>query len=662
MLALTLMMALFIISAASGFSAIAAPAAGDMWPDGKGTKSDPYVITTAEQLNVVRDDLAAHYILGNDIDLTAFLAADKAGWQPIGASTAKASFTGSLDGDGYKITGLWIDRGNKKYMGLFGCATGATIKNLGLELATAGIKGAGETGGLAGKLEGGTIEGCYVKGSVNGGNCTGGLVGRQSDGGIIENCYFSGSVSGKEQSGGLVGSLSSSNIAGCYFSGNVSGNDQTGGLVGSQDCYDDKARSSISNCYASGNVSGDRGAGGLVGMQSDYSSITNCYATCDISGGDFTGGVVGWQVSFNRLSLTNCYFAGAVRGRDNPGGLVGRQDMMSSIIFRPTGSTIQSVVGPIKYSEPVGQTEPGVIDLQGCYRYESTTVNGKIVAESDKDSAPDKIHGGIKSVSELTTKDTYERNGWKFGASGPWYWDDGLFPKLNLGEEKNPFGFSFTIIYHLNDGMQQDGAPKSYIHGQALILPTPISVKGDHNFAGWYDNAAFTGNAINAITDSDTGDKEFWARWEDAAPDYPIIAKPTAATVLVNGKNVAFDAYNISGNNYFKLRDLAYVLFGTVKQFEIGWDAANNAISLSSGQPYSAVGGEMQGKGVGEKIPIPTRSKIYLDGTEVQFTAYTIEGNNYFKLRDIGQTFDFGVGWDATTNTITIDTSTGYGE
>jgi hypothetical protein len=51
----------------------------------------------------------------------------------------------------------------------------------------------------------------------------------------------------------------------------------------------------------------------------------------------------------------------------------------------------------------------------------------------------------------------------------------------------------------------------------------------------------------------------------------------------VNGQSVAFNAYNIDGNNYFKLRDLAYALNGTEKQFEVGWDGAANAISLTSG-------------------------------------------------------------------------------
>jgi hypothetical protein len=141
-----------------------------------------------------------------------------------------------------------------------------------------------------------------------------------------------------------------------------------------------------------------------------------------------------------------------------------------------------------------------------------------------------------------------------------------------------------------------------------------------------------------------------------------LTARPTASTVLVNGRAVAFDAYNISDNNYFKLRDLAYVLSGTEKQFEVGWDAAANAISLASGQPYTPVGGEMTGKGAGDKTPAATASTIRLDGAEIAFTAYNIDGNNYFKLRDVGRTFDFDVSWDGAANTITIETDKSYTE
>ena len=148
-------------------------------------------------------------------------------------------------------------------------------------------------------------------------------------------------------------------------------------------------------------------------------------------------------------------------------------------------------------------------------------------------------------------------------------------------------------------------------------------------------------------------------RIADNAPQ-SAIATPTSSKVMVDGKTIAFDAYLIDGNNYFKLRDVAQVLSGSDKQFEITWDGAKNAINLIPGQSYTSVGGELAAGSGANQTAIPTSSTIYLDGKQISLTAYTIQGNNYFKLRDLGQTFDFGVGWDGANNTVTIDTSAGY--
>jgi len=141
-----------------------------------------------------------------------------------------------------------------------------------------------------------------------------------------------------------------------------------------------------------------------------------------------------------------------------------------------------------------------------------------------------------------------------------------------------------------------------------------------------------------------------------------IYASPTTSRILVNGKAVEFDAYVINGNNYFKLRDFAQAVNNTEKNFEVTWDDTNKAINLISNKPYSPVGGELA-KGDGTvKVVTPNTSKIYKDGEEISLTAYTINGNNYFKLRDMAKAFDIGVDWDGQTNTVIIDTSKNYVE
>lgn len=139
-----------------------------------------------------------------------------------------------------------------------------------------------------------------------------------------------------------------------------------------------------------------------------------------------------------------------------------------------------------------------------------------------------------------------------------------------------------------------------------------------------------------------------------------ITAAPTASKVLVNGAAVEFDAYTINDNNYFKLRDVAKVVSGSEKQFEVTWNGTNNAIELVSAQPYTVVGGELaKGDGTAKNAVLNT-STVYKDGVVVELTAYTINGNNYFKLRDLGQSFDFNVSWDGANNCIVVNTAEGY--
>ncbi len=71
----------------------------------------------------------------------------------------------------------------------------------------------------------------------------------------------------------------------------------------------------------------------------------------------------------------------------------------------------------------------------------------------------------------------------------------------------------------------------------------------------------------------------------------------------INGKQVAFNAYSINDNNYFKLRDIAKVLSGTKKQFEVTWNGATKSIELKPNTAYTAVGGELAtGKAVGRPL------------------------------------------------------------
>ncbi len=141
-----------------------------------------------------------------------------------------------------------------------------------------------------------------------------------------------------------------------------------------------------------------------------------------------------------------------------------------------------------------------------------------------------------------------------------------------------------------------------------------------------------------------------------AVPAYAgVPATPTASKVTVNGEAKAFEAYNIKSNNYFKLRDIAYVLNGTDASFSVGWDGAANSIALVKGEAYAPTGSEMKVSGTKDiKDAVESTSAILIDGQKAALKAYTIKGNNYFKLRDLGTALDFNVGWDNASQTISI--------
>jgi len=146
----------------------------------------------------------------------------------------------------------------------------------------------------------------------------------------------------------------------------------------------------------------------------------------------------------------------------------------------------------------------------------------------------------------------------------------------------------------------------------------------------------------------------------DSVATDKAVAKPSTSAVLVDGKKISFDAYTISGSSYFKLRDLAAVLSGTGKQFDVTWDSTNKAINLISGKPYITVGGELTAGDGKSKIALLNKSKIHIDGISLTLRSYIINGNSYLKLRDIAKALNIGIAWDGKTNTISIDTSKIY--
>ena len=129
---------------------------------------------------------------------------------------------------------------------------------------------------------------------------------------------------------------------------------------------------------------------------------------------------------------------------------------------------------------------------------------------------------------------------------------------------------------------------------------------------------------------------------------------------MVDGSEVKFEAYNIQDNNYFKLRDIACVLSGTERQFEVSWDEKEAMVAIIPDAPYTKVGGELvPGDGITKAAQRGARNITYAQ-EPVELKAYNINGNNYFKLRDLGELIGFNVSWDGENNCVLIDSTMDY--
>ncbi len=347
-----------------------------LFAGGNGTEGNPYQISTAEQLQNLNKCLGSryqynHYVLNNDINLTSYLQGagnnGGAGWEPIGKFDNYNSFRGRFNGNGYKVSGLWINRPIEHHVGLFGCFEPEAIKlegdirNIGVEIdnVKGGVIGNGAVGGLVGSYSLGTISNSYAIGNVSGNGDVGGLVGENS-GGTISNSYAIGSVSGNE-GGGLVGK--GCTISNSYATGNVSGGYHVGGLVGA--VGEPRLGCTISSSYAAGNVSGDRDVGGLVGYN-DGGTISNSYATGSVSGSISVGGLVGSAGG----TISNCYATGNVSGDDGVGGLVGNGGAISNSYATGNVSISGYVVGG-----SVGGLAGGLVDNGGTISNSYATGN-----------------------------------------------------------------------------------------------------------------------------------------------------------------------------------------------------------------------------------------------------------------------------------------------
>jgi len=328
-------------------------------------------IQTVQDLQNIANDLAGNYHLANDIDASVTATWNGGqGFIPIGGPNSP--FTGTLNGKGHIIAGLFINSGATN-VGLFGnIDSGALVENINLVQAnvtgTGGGQETGATGLLAGRLDG-EVANCSVSGSVTGtstGNFVGGLIG--VNGGTVTNSSAVVAVSAPgfgSAGGGLVGinvgTVSNSNATGTItnsgqgggMGGLVGENEPPGLIVNSQSSANANGNSTanasvvavvgglagfnsatIKQSRATGAVSGLNASlvGGLVGANGAGGVIEQSFATGATENGQ--GGSGGGLVGLNLGAIQQSLGTGSVNNTStggNEGGLVGANELTGTI-------------------------------------------------------------------------------------------------------------------------------------------------------------------------------------------------------------------------------------------------------------------------------------------------------------------------------------------
>ena len=206
---------------------------------------------------------------------------------------------------------------------------------------------------------------------------------------------------------------------------------------------------------------------------------------------------------------------------------------------------------------------------------------------------------------------------------------------------------AYTVTLNTNGGTINNGNVTEYTYGVGATLPTDVTRTG-YTFKGWYDNESLTGNPVTAIGGAETGNKEYWAKWE--INQYTITVKPengkadititqdygtpiTAPTLTregyqFNGWDKAFPTTMPAENLTItaQWRDIA-VPTGEIKIAENGWKSFFNTITFGlffkDTQMVTVTAADNSGEAVKIEYLLSDKALTESELAGMTFTAYS---------------------------------------
>ena len=232
----------------------------------------------------------------------------------------------------------------------------------------------------------------------------------------------------------------------------------------------------------------------------------------------------------------------------------------------------------------------------------------------------------------------------------------------------------YFVTLHTNGGTINSGNVVLYKYGKRTDLPSNVTKTG-YDFAGWYDNSSFIGSAFTEITDTDLGDKQFWARWKEQ--DYPISFHTNGGTI----NNVVVESYtytvgvvlpaDVTQRGYLfrgwfdnaQCQGNPVTLISTTefgeREFWADWSVVDYDITLNYNGGTIGDDDVPATYRIGSEItlPVPTREGYTFGGWYTN-SAYVGEAVQAISSTEIGNK-EFWAKWNVNSYTVTLETNGG---
>lgn len=387
--------------------------AANSWEDnfsGKGSKYDPHVITTKEQLLAVKDQLTdvrkTYFVIDADIDMAG------AQWTPLCASSA---YMCDIDGRNHKISNLTVSS-SADYPSFAGMLTGRianlTFENPKVEYTQAKNMQVAVVASVATdavidnvKVTGGVLKVTQSKTSPAG------FIAAQVTGSTVSNCSVAGTLTHAGAAvelnvGGMLGMVNTSQVEKCTSAVDVtisSASRVVSGFIGSI-----RSKSSVIDCSSTGKLAATvegRYSGGFIAYVAGANSvIKNCTCKADVSGmGDNCGGMFGSIRGSNGVRVENCHYEGNFTTADaskksNQGSLIGGLESADVVI---TGCSAKGDVEIIYKHDNIGGIVGNILATATNFLIEKCSYSGTIGVGANNRSIVAGIAGYVQAAGTI---------------------------------------------------------------------------------------------------------------------------------------------------------------------------------------------------------------------------------------------------------------------